>query len=168
MDDQKRFILIEILIVVAVIGLIGTLAAVAVSSARSNARDAVRLSSVRQMQSALEDHFIVRNSYPVVSEAVALGFGSAGCLTTEGFRASCDASTEGVLTRSVPAALGTGLGGISSCGGVANAYCYLAKEDGSTYVIQFELEHAIPLAELAQGLNCATPEGMKAGACKGF
>ncbi|HBR80310.1 TPA: hypothetical protein DEA21_01505 [Candidatus Uhrbacteria bacterium] len=168
MNEQKRFLLIEILVVVAVIGLIGTLAAVAVSSARSNSRDAVRLSNVRQMQSALEDHFVARNAYPVVSEVTALGFGSAGCLTINGFQATCDASTEGVLTRAVPATLGIGLDGLSSCGGAVNAYCYLANEDGSTYVIQFELEHAISLAELVKGLNCATPEGMKAGACKGF
>ena len=166
MNDPKRFLLIEILIVVAVIGLISTLSAVAVSSARSNARDAVRLSNVRQMQSALEDHFMVRNSYPVVDSVLALGFSSAGCLTTDGFKTSCDPSTEGVLARAVPAVLDNGLEGMSACGGVANAYCYLAKVDGSTYVIQFELEHAIPLAELVKGLNCATPEGMKAGACE--
>lgn len=165
MNEQKRFTLIEILIVVAIIGLIGTLSAVAVSSARANARDAVRLSNVRQMQSAFEDYFVVRNSYPVVEKITALGYDSAGCLTTNGFKPSCDATSEGVLARVVPAALGTGLNGFSACGNAANAFCYLAINQGNSYVIQFELEHSISAAELQKGLNCATPEGMKAGAC---
>lgn len=165
MIDQKRFTLIEILIVVAVIGLISTLSAVAVSSARANTRDAVRLSNLRQTQSALENFFVVRNSYPITEEVVALGFGSTGCLTTAGFQASCDAATEGVLIKTVPAAPDAGLNSLSSCGGVVNAFCYLAIKDGGAYIIQFELEHAIPLAGLQRGVNCATPEGMKAGEC---
>jgi len=165
MTDQKRLTLIEILIVAGVIGVISILCGVAVSSARANARDAVRLSSVRQTQSALEDYFVSRNSYPVNTEVVALGFGSAGCLTTSGFQTSCDSTTDGILSRVVPSALGTGLNGLSACGGAANAFCYLAIKDGTSYVIQFELENSISTAELQKGLNCAMPEGMKAGAC---
>ncbi|MFA6132295.1 MAG: type II secretion system protein [Patescibacteria group bacterium] len=165
MTDQKRLTLIEILIVVAVIGLIGTLSAVAVSSARANARDAVRLSNVRQTQAALENFFVARNAYPITENVVSLGVGSAGCLTTEGFQSVCDATTEGVLMKTVPVAPDNGLNGLSSCGGVANAFCFLAIKDGESYVIQFELEHAITSAKLQRGLNCATPEGMVAGAC---
>jgi type II secretory pathway pseudopilin PulG len=165
MTDQKRINLIEILVVIAVIGLIGTLAAVAVSSARANSRDAVRLSNVRQMQSALEDFFVARNAYPASTEVVALGFGLAGCLTTTGFQTGCDPTTEGVLVRAVPPAISTGLSGLSSCGGAANAYCYFPFGEDSSYVIQFELEHTISLAKLNKGLNCATPEGMTAGPC---
>lgn len=165
MTDQKRVTIIEILIVVAVIGLIGTLSAVAVSSARANSRDAVRLSNTRQVQVALENFFMARSSYPITGNIVALGYGSAGCLSTDGFQSACDATTEGVLIKTVPVAPDNGLNGLSSCGGVANAFCYLAIKDGDSYVIQFELEHAIASAELQRGLNCATPEGMKAGAC---
>ena len=165
MTDQKRLNLIEILIVVFIIGIIGISASIAVSSARANARDAVRLSNVRQMQSALEDFFVARNAYPASPEVVALGFGSAGSLTTSGFQAGCEPATEVVLVRAVPPAIGTGLSGLSVCGGAANAYCYFPVVKDSSYVIQFELEHAIPLAKLNKGLNCATPEGMAAGAC---
>ena len=73
MTDQKRVTIIEILIVVAVIGLISTLSAVAVSSARANARDAVRLSDVRQVQVSLENFFMARSSYPITDNVVALG-----------------------------------------------------------------------------------------------
>lgn len=164
MTEQKHLTLIEILVVTAVIGLVCVLAAVAVSSARASARDAVRISNIRQMQSALEDYFVVRNAYPLSKDVMALGYGEAGCLTTEGFRTSCDATTEGILARLVPAALSTGLNGLSSCDGAANAYCYFSF-DGDEYAIMFELEHAIPLAKLSKGLNCADPEGMREGAC---
>jgi type II secretory pathway pseudopilin PulG len=168
MNDQKRLVLIEILIVAAIIGLVSTLSAVAVSSARSNARDAVRLSSVRQIQASLENFFVVRNSYPVTDGVITLGSGSAACLTTDGFRSACDSSTEGILTKLVPATFESGLNGLSACGGSANAFCYLVTDGGDSYIIQFELEHAVPLAKLQKGLNCAGPEGMVAGACKGF
>ena len=165
MIDQKRLTIIEILIVVAVIGLIGTLAAIAVSSARANMRDAARLSHVRQMQSALEDYFVKNNTYPVSEKVVALGYGSVGCLNTDGSQASCEAGSTGVLARSIPAAISAGLRGLSSCGGAVNAYCYSALNGGVTYGIQFELENTIVSTKLQKGLNCAMPEGMKTGAC---
>ncbi|MFH1253465.1 MAG: hypothetical protein V1664_04005 [Candidatus Uhrbacteria bacterium] len=165
MTDQKRFVLIEILIVVAVIGLIGTLSAVAVASARANTRDATRLAQVRQMQSALEDFFVQNNTYPVSDNVLALGFGEAACLDTEGFHAACEAGASGVLAKAIPVALGTGLDGLATCGGAANAFCYSAANQGAAYGIIFELENAIPLAKLQKGLNCATPEGMKPEAC---
>lgn len=165
MLDQKRLAIIEILIVLAVIGLIGILAAVAVSSARTNMRDATRLSHVRQMQSALEEYFVKNNSYPVYEEVLALGFGEAGCLNSDGFQTSCEAGATGVLARSIPVTISSGLKGLSSCAGATNAYCFFASDGGMNYGIMFELEHAIPLTKLQKGLNCATPEGMKPGAC---
>lgn len=164
MTDQKRLTIIEILVVLVVIGLVSLLAALAVSSARANARDAVRLSNVRQVQSALEDFFVARNEYPT-GQNIPLGFGAVSCLTTQGFQTGCDATTEGVLIKAVPATLSSGLDNLSSCGGSANAFCYFVSNDGSDYQIMFELEHDIPLAKLLKGLNCATSTGMKAGAC---
>ncbi len=166
MTSKKGFTLVELLVVVAIVALIGTFAAIAVNAARSKERDAVRLSHVRQVQTALEGYFIERNTYPVVEEAIPLGYGTAGCLDTEGFQASCDAGAGNVIMRAVPAGLSSGLDGLMTCGGVANAYCYLSTKEGEGYVVQFELENAVPLAKLQQGLNCAMPDGMEAGACQ--
>ena len=165
MKNENGFTLIEILIVVLVIGLVGTFAAIAVNSARSKTRDATRLSAVRMTQSALEDYFNETNSYPV-SSGVPLGDSTQSvCLGTGGFHASCSGD-ESVFLRVVTATLDTGLKGASACGTPSrNAYCYASSSDGLGYVIQFELENALPQVGLIKGANCATPEGMKAGAC---
>ena len=62
--SPSGFTLIEILIVLTVIGLVGVFSAIAVGTARSQQRDAVRLAHIRELQSVLEDHFVETNIYP--------------------------------------------------------------------------------------------------------
>lgn len=165
MNDQKGFTLVEILIIVLIVGIVGTLAAVAVNSARSKTRDATRISAVRQVQSALEDYFNETNSYPT-GAGVPLGDSTQSvCLGTGGFQANCSGD-DSVFLRVVTATLDKGLSGAATCGTPSrNAYCYASASDGSGYVIQFELENALMQVGLAEGANCATPEGMKGGKC---
>lgn len=54
MKNKKGFTLIELLVVIAIIGLLSTLAVVSLNSARGKARDAKRISDVRQMATILE------------------------------------------------------------------------------------------------------------------
>jgi general secretion pathway protein G len=61
---NKAFTLIEVLVVVVLIGILATLAVVAISSTRMKARDAKRLADIKQMQSALELCFTEMGSYP--------------------------------------------------------------------------------------------------------
>ncbi|MBI4599082.1 type II secretion system protein [Candidatus Uhrbacteria bacterium] len=164
---HQGFTLVELLAVLAIIGLIGTLAGVAVGSARAKQRDATRLSHVRQLQSALEDYFLENNRYPE-GQTLPLGYGQADCLDAKGFQSSCDAAAPNVLMRTVPAGLSAGLKHLSSCGEASDALCYSQGEEGRSYTVQFELENPVVLTELAEGLNCATPEGMKPGVCKGL
>lgn len=165
MKDQKGFTLVEILIVVLIVGIVGTLAAIAVNTARSKTRDATRISSVRQMQSALEDFFNETNSYPQGAGTPLGDSTQSVCLGTGGFQDNCSGD-DSVFLRVVMATLDKGLKGASTCGTPArNAYCYAASTDGAGYVIQFELENALPQVGLAEGVNCATPDGIKGGAC---
>ncbi len=162
----KRRTLLEILIMLLIVGLVGTFAAVAVNAARSRARDATRLSAVSQAQSALEQYFGSANGYPPGSGLPLGDSAQAACLGTGGFKADCSGDAD-VFLRIVRGTLDTGLKGLVACGTpLRNAFCYTQLKGGDAYAIQFELENALPEAGLAKGINCAAPDGMKAGACQ--
>lgn len=84
--NKKGFTLIELLIVVAIIGLLSTLAVVALGSARVKARDSKRLADLKQLQTALELYYTDKNEYPQVSGS--LGSGSLACLNASGWQAT--------------------------------------------------------------------------------
>lgn len=91
-QTRKGFTLIELLVVIAIIGLLSTLAVVAMSNARQKARDAKRVSDIKQLQSALDLYATDKNGYPFDGTATAgtitLGGASAKCLSdTTGFGA---------------------------------------------------------------------------------
>ena len=54
MKNKKGFTLVELLVVIAIIGLLATIAFISLNSARGKARDAKRISDIRQIQTALE------------------------------------------------------------------------------------------------------------------
>lgn len=64
MRKQRGFTLIELLVVIAIIGLLSTLAVVALNNARMKSRDAKRISDVKQVQTALELYYNDVNLYP--------------------------------------------------------------------------------------------------------
>lgn len=81
------FTLIELLVVIAIIGLLSTLAVVSLNSARAKARDAKRLSDLRQIERALQLYWDDNEQFP--SEAVA-NSGSTGKI--------CETCTGGINT----------------------------------------------------------------------
>ncbi len=164
--SEGGFTLVELLVVVAIIALVATFAAVAVNSARSKQRDATRLSNVRMIQSALEDHFNETNSYPFSTDMLPLGDATQSiCLGSSGFSADCSAE-ESVFLRVVPGTYEDGLKGIVTCGEPERqTFCYMDLFEGDSYVIYFELENAFTPVGLQVGVNCATPDGMEAGTC---
>lgn len=89
--NKKGFTLIELLVVVAIIGLLSTLAVVALGNARQKARDARRLSDLKQMQTAFELYYTDQTAYPSGS-GVTLGAGNYACLNSTGFDATGCAS----------------------------------------------------------------------------
>lgn len=90
--NKKGFTLIELLVVIAIIGLLSTLAVVALGSARVKARDSRRLSDLKQVQTALELYYTDQNVYPAVTGT--LGVASFACLNaTNGFVEADDCGT---------------------------------------------------------------------------
>jgi prepilin-type N-terminal cleavage/methylation domain-containing protein len=70
-QNKKGFTLIELLVVIAIIGLLSTLSILALNQARARARDAKRISDVRQFQTAVELYYNDLNSYPLDASATA-------------------------------------------------------------------------------------------------
>jgi prepilin-type N-terminal cleavage/methylation domain-containing protein len=135
-NNEKGFTLIELLVVIAILGLLTTIALVSLGGARSKARDARRLSDVKQMQTALELYYNASSTYPTVAD-----------LTTDPYFATSS------LMKIIPTDPGVSdVSGFANCGGTAYTY---SSTSGSTYTLKYCLSAATSGAK--QGLNIATP-----------
>lgn len=152
---KKGFTLIELLVVIAIIGLLATLAVVALNSARAKARDAKRVSDMKQMQTALEMYINEQNTYPVVAAPLTLG--TAGTSSTLSSGGSFSGTASGTVYMALVPANPTP-------GGADYVYTSLAA-DGTTactvspcpkYKATFTLENAIP--SLGTGTSCTTTQ----------
>jgi general secretion pathway protein G len=144
MNNKKGFTLIELLVVIAIIGLLSTLAVVALGSAREKSRDARRLSDVKQIQTALELFYTDNNVYPS-STAVNLGSAGAACLNASGFSpAGCADAYMGLVPEDP---------------GNTGVYTYNAVNGGASYTITTELEGEV---SGLSGNITATPSGLTA------
>ncbi len=77
MTMRKGFTLIELLVVIAIIGILSTLAIVALGSARQKARDSKRVADVNQIAKALDLYYSDNNAYPtMITAGQSLTFGS--------------------------------------------------------------------------------------------
>lgn len=145
--NKKGFTLIELLVVIAIIGLLSTLAVVALSSAREKARDSKRLSDLKQIQTALELYYTDNNAYPVAAAAVVLGDADNNCLDGGGIVATADCDTAPTYMGLIPADPQTG----------TRDYTY-AISDGTTYSIAATLEGTV--GSLTGDIT-ATPAGIQ-------
>jgi len=122
--NKKGFTLIELLVVVAIIGLLSTLAVVALGQAREKARDSKRLADLKQLQTALELYYTDNGAYPAGS-AGTLGAGSYACLN----------SATGFTTTGCPNPY---MGQVPSDPGATGTYVYTAAS--SSYSVDAALE----------------------------
>lgn len=68
---KSAFTLIELLVVIAIIGLLTTIAVIALNNARAKSRDAERVADAKQIQTALELFFNDNGRYPTKDEFAA-------------------------------------------------------------------------------------------------
>ena len=152
--SSKGFTLIELLVVIAIIGLLSTLAVVALNSARQRSRDAKRVSDIRQIQTALELAFSEVNNYPTAASPTTLGTASTDVLCNNAGSAAFQADTTGCTT------IYMGLVPTNPTPNGAD-YSYTSATGSGTYSITFNLEGAT--GQLASGDNCANQNGIQAG-----
>ena len=141
--NRKGFTLIELLVVIAIIGLLSTLAVVALGSARAKARDAQRISNLKQIQTALELYNTDNNSYPTAATAVTLGAGNFVCLNSSGWAGSGCASAYMNVVPKDPTA--------------SQNYSYTSA-NGTTYSITATLEGTV---NGLTGTITASPSGIQ-------
>lgn len=162
---SRGFTLIELLVVIAIIGLLSTLAVVALGNARQKSRDAKRVADIKQVQTALELYFADENSYPFDGTAgggtLTLGSGTGARLDTSGWSASTDTDTP-VYMQSVPS--NPGPGGANyvyrSWNSAGTADC--DTEPCGSYSLTFTTEGDPDAGgSLTTGAQCATPAGLK-------
>lgn len=75
---NKAFTLIELLVVIAIIGILASVVIASLNSARAKARDAKRVSDLKQIQTALTMYYADNGAYPSTSgqiRGVCSGYG---------------------------------------------------------------------------------------------
>ncbi|MCX6785798.1 MAG: type II secretion system protein [Candidatus Komeilibacteria bacterium] len=143
MRNKKGFTLIELLVVIAIIGLLSTLAVVSLNSARGKARDASRVSAVKQMADILE------------MEATE-GTGTAALAT-------CTAADALTSTCTGPGQVSQFSASLATCGYSISQSSGAAAATVGNYEICFYLEQGV--GGLSAGLNKVITGGIMSATC---
>ena len=130
--NKKGFTLIELLVVIAIIGLLATLSVIALNTARVKARDARRVSDIKQIQTALEMYFDSNNgNYPAAS----------GIVPTSTYMSVAPANPQP----------------IGGCAAAYSNYIYNSVANSGTYTLAYCLENSGGSVVY----STATPAGIK-------
>ncbi len=141
-NNKAGFTLIEIVIVLGIIGVIATLSAVSLNSIRQNSRNAIRISDIKQIQSALELYRAAEKSYP---SSITVGQALMGSTSSSTYMARIPSNPDPRNDGDCP----------------DSDYYY--ENDGTGYKIDFCLSNAA--GNLTAGKKCATPQGISDGEC---
>jgi prepilin-type N-terminal cleavage/methylation domain-containing protein len=144
-NNRKGFTLIELLVVIAIIGILSTLAIVALGSARQKSRDAKRVSDMRSIYTALELYNNEVGSYPAA--VVPLGSIASGSTVYMNV----------VPTNPAPWTDGTGATACGVPGGGLN-YTYSTQSNNSSYVLTYCV--GAQTGEITAGTHRVTPAGI--------
>lgn len=148
--NTKGFTLIELLVVISIIGLLGSIVLASLNSARSKSRDAVRISSFKEIQKGLELYYSDTGSYPNLNAACSVSsndaYSSWTCWST-----LLASKYIGSVPRD-PQNIDLG-----SCGGTPNChvYHYCTYNNNQNYVLAVNLENA-PSRTYGSNANCPT------------
>ena len=172
MNIRKGFTLIELLVVIAIIGLLSTLAVVALNSARMKARDSKRVADMKQLQTALELYFNDKSAYPDQAEdEIGNPTNGFGCLGGAGWETVASCVNTPVYMGVTPRDSGntvTNPNNSKPCrtNALPCNYSYRRGKNGGSEVNMYEIHFQLEAATggLNVGLNCATEAG-SGGSC---
>ncbi len=135
MTNNKGFTLIEMLVVIAIIGLLSSVVVIGLGGSRSKARDARRIADVQQIQNALELAYDPASGYPsgipsgapttdpqgntYLYSPLTQNYKLGVCLENDQSPVPSDAS----ITANCPGSLGDGASTGGSCTTAAKKYC---------------------------------------------
>lgn len=153
---QKGFTLLELLVVLAIIGILAGVIMLAVGSARVKARDAKRAGDIRQMVTALEQYYIQNAAYPTGSTSLGAGTVLTDSGAMDGGAEPFVPNYTGIIPEAPTPADG-------SCGSDAaagnNNYWYEVADDGLRYTLTFCLGGRT--GDWDEGTRYATPDGVQ-------
>lgn len=136
-QKQAGFSLIELLIVLAIIGVLASVVSLAVNSARLKGRDTKRVGDIRQSITAMEQYYIQHAAYPTGTASVA----SAGNGAVFSDPAAMDSAAESFTPNFLPIMPQSPLPADGPCvsdpGPGNNSYWYQVADDGSSYTLTF-------------------------------
>jgi len=153
MKNKKCFTLIELLVVVAIMGLLAALAVIALNTARARARDARRVSDIKQIQTALELYYMDNYKYPPDLAPTSI---EGLCLSsTSGFANPCAGVTYMGTVPANPQPMTDG-----DCLGSVYTYNAVDVDAGTdlSYYIVYCLGHIT--GDIAAEYHWATPAGI--------
>ena len=177
-NKRKGFSLVELLVVMAIIGLLSTIAVVSLGSARGKARDTKRIADMRQFQTALEQFNNDQNGYPSVTTPgtypsllaandCVLGGTHSKALTSTNTTAVCtatgaigDGGSGTTYMGLIPAYPTPGKASAATdCSAYGAAYCYTSNTAfatglSSAYTVFWQLENVN--SSLGTTTNCQT------------
>ena len=155
-QSRQGFTLIELLVVISIIGILSTLAVVSLNDARAKARDAKRISDIKQVQTALELFLADRNGYPLGNDLVLGAGGGASLSQTGGFAATVAGTTYMGKVPSNPAPNGVDYKYTAYTSAAKTSVC--STVPCAWYEISFQLEGQT--GGLAAGTHKADPDGV--------
>lgn len=138
--NKKGFTLIELLVVIAIIALLATITVVSLGQSRARARDARRLSDIKQMQTALALYVHDAGTYPPDFATGTIAYGGNIFMTV-------------IPTPPIPD---------DGCSG-STVYTYDIQTVGGTVGASYTLNYCLGAAVsgVATGLHTATPAGIQ-------
>jgi prepilin-type N-terminal cleavage/methylation domain-containing protein len=149
MKPNKGFTLIEMLIVVAIIGILAGVVLVGLGPVQRGGRDARRIADLRQVQNALELYFNKCGYYP----------GTAAPTTCPGF----SQITTWDNLRTALTGSNIGVNQIPNDPTAGRNYLYATNSTGSSYVLGAQLEDSgnpalrNDIDSFVYGINCGDP-----------